>query len=359
MKFLFIVQGEGRGHMTQAIALSDMLRRNGHEVVGVLLSISENREVPLFFIEKIGADVQTFLCASFSFSRDKKHINLARTFLKNMNPGKLKKYMNSIEFIHEQIGVLSPDVVVNFYEMLGSLTHLRYREKIPFVSIGHQFLLKHPEYKFGRSEGKKMMALRLHALLSNVGSTKTLALSFYKMDAANHERIVVVPPLLRKEVLDLKSTKGDYILGYMVNYGFAQEVSDWHNSNKNISLRVFWDKKGAAKETRIDDTLTYYTIDDKLFLENMATCRAYISTAGFESICEAFYLGKPVMMIPAHVEQEVNAADAESTGLGVVGKSFDLSKLLQFADSERPSNQDFREWVESAETVFLKELTIF
>ena len=29
MKFLFIVQGEGRGHLTQAITLEDMLQRNG------------------------------------------------------------------------------------------------------------------------------------------------------------------------------------------------------------------------------------------------------------------------------------------------------------------------------------------
>ena len=33
MRFLFIVQGEGRGHLTQALTLEDMLRRNGHEVV--------------------------------------------------------------------------------------------------------------------------------------------------------------------------------------------------------------------------------------------------------------------------------------------------------------------------------------
>ena len=37
MKVLFIVQGEGRGHLTQAITLEEILRRNGHEVVEVLV----------------------------------------------------------------------------------------------------------------------------------------------------------------------------------------------------------------------------------------------------------------------------------------------------------------------------------
>ena len=37
MKVLFIVQGEGRGHLTQAIAMERLLRRNGHEVAEVLV----------------------------------------------------------------------------------------------------------------------------------------------------------------------------------------------------------------------------------------------------------------------------------------------------------------------------------
>ena len=49
MKYLFIVQGEGRGHLTQAISLSQMLRRHGHEVVEVLVGKSSNREIPAFF----------------------------------------------------------------------------------------------------------------------------------------------------------------------------------------------------------------------------------------------------------------------------------------------------------------------
>ena len=48
MKYLFIVQGEGRGHLTQAISLSQMLRRHGHEVVEVLVGKSSNREIPAY-----------------------------------------------------------------------------------------------------------------------------------------------------------------------------------------------------------------------------------------------------------------------------------------------------------------------
>ena len=43
MKILFIVQGEGRGHLTQAISMEKLLRSNGHEVVEVLVGKSESR----------------------------------------------------------------------------------------------------------------------------------------------------------------------------------------------------------------------------------------------------------------------------------------------------------------------------
>ena len=37
MKMLFIIQGEGRGHLTQALSLRQKLADEGHQVVGVLV----------------------------------------------------------------------------------------------------------------------------------------------------------------------------------------------------------------------------------------------------------------------------------------------------------------------------------
>ena len=87
----------------------------------------------------------------------------------------------------------------------------------------------------------------------------------------------------------------------------------------------------------------------------MAGCKAYASTAGFESICEAAYLGKPIMMVPSHVEQECNAYDAARCGIGISSKEFDLSALLDFAGNYVP-DADFPGWVRSAEDIIIREL---
>lgn len=357
MRYLFIVQGDGRGHMTQAIALSDILRRNGHEVVEVLVGKSKVRVIPDFFYQKIGAKVRTFDTLSFVFKKDKKRIHFLKTLLFNISPKRLRKYKKSIEKIHRRIQKNEPDVIVNFYELLTGLTYLRFSTDIPIVNIGHQYLLKHPGYLHGKGDEQGMMFLRLHMLLCGVGATKTLALSFYPLKDYIPERIAVVPPLLRSEILSLQPTTEDYILGYMLNPGYENEVRAWHEQHPEVKLHFFWDKQNIPKELIVDENLTLHTIDDEKFLNFMSRCCGYITTAGFESVCEALYLGKAIMMIPAHIEQEVNAADVISFGGGIVGNNFDMSVLLNYMKTKQQSDDSFREWVNSAEQTFLRHLT--
>lgn len=356
MRYLFIVQGEGRGHLTQAIALSDMLRRNGHQVTEVLLGESHVREIPRFFLEKIGAEVYSFATPSFKYKKDNKQVDLLNSILFNAEIRQLNRYKKSIRFIYERISMQQPDKVINFYEILSGVTRFLYALKIPFIQIGHQFLLNHPDYRFGKGKQHEMRLLRLHVLLNNIGASRNLALSFYPLKDYPDEQITVVPPLLRREVLEAEPSEGDYILVYMLNAGYEGEIREWHRRNPRVRLCCFWDRKQAPEEWIVDDYLSFFTIDDAKFIRYMAACRGYVSTAGFESICEAFYLGKPVMVIPAHVEQQVNAKDAASTGYGIASSRFDIDKLISFIEKRPPCNSSFRSWVDSAEAIFLKQL---
>ncbi|MDR2679324.1 MAG: hypothetical protein LBC47_00785 [Tannerella sp.] len=360
MKFLFIVQGEGRGHLTQAISLAEMLRRHGHEVAEALVGKSRSREMPAFFRERMRVPIRIYEAPSFIFKKDRKHIDKVKTFIYNTTPLKLGKFGKSIELIYQRIKDVNPDVVVNFYEILPGFMHLRFKVDMPFVNIGHQYLLRHPDYRFGKGDSQSLVILKLHAFLSGISATKVLALSFYPMKSCPRERLTVVPPLLRREVLDLQPSEGDYILGYMLNQGYFNEVQKWHEAHPDVKLHFFWDKKDAPEELVVDDTLTLHQINDKKFLHYMERCRGYITTAGFESVCEALFMNKRVMLIPSHIEQEINAADAASIDGGVIGDSFDLNLLLEYMRKERTfDGEAFRKWVFAAEELFIKELTVF
>ena len=153
----------------------------------------------------------------------------------------------------------------------------------------------------------------------------------------------------------MKPESGRYLHGYLLNAGFSEDVMSWHEKHPEVELRFFWDNWDAGKEYKVDDALTFYLIDDKEFLRQMSGCRAFASTAGFESICEAIYMGKPILMVPSHIEQEINAFDAERFGAGIVCERFDLSKLIEFADSYQPK-VEFKNWVDSAADLIVKQL---
>ena len=70
MKFLFIVQGEGEGISPKPLPLEDMLLRNGHQVVEVLVGKSSSRTLPGFFNRSIQAPVKRFTSPNFfAYSR--------------------------------------------------------------------------------------------------------------------------------------------------------------------------------------------------------------------------------------------------------------------------------------------------
>lgn len=84
MKVLFVVQGEGRGHLTQTIAMEDLLRRNGHEVVEVLVGKSNSRSLPGFFNRNIKAPIKRFLSPNFLPTPANKRVCLFRSVAYNV-----------------------------------------------------------------------------------------------------------------------------------------------------------------------------------------------------------------------------------------------------------------------------------
>jgi len=188
--------------------------------------------------------------------------------------------------------------------------------------------------------------------LVGAGSTR-MALSYAKAVDLPEKKLYVCPPVLRRELFEQKPEEGDYILVYLVNHGYAEDVIRWHKGHSEVSIHCFYDKPGAPAVENYDNTLTFHALDGDKFLRMMAGCGAMVCTAGFESVAEANYLGKPLLCIPAgnHVEQAMNAIEAQARGLGIWDSRFNISRLLS---QPVPKTETFRSWVDSAEEVFLR-----
>ena len=352
MKILFVIQGEGRGHLMQALSLRQKLEKEGHQVVGALVGKSPARHLPDFFTRRIGVPVYPFESPNFLPAAANKRVNLLWSFLYNLL--RLHKYLQSIRYIRKMIARTEVDVVVNFYELLTGLSYSMFPPKAKMICIAHQYLFLHPEYQFPELKAVPLALLKLFTRVTALGSVKKLALSFRKMREDPRQQLVVVPPLLRDEVLNCTPVKGDYLHGYLLNSGFSEEVKCWHAQNPEVPLHIFWDKKNVTEIVKIDDTLSFHPLHDQRFLQFMAGSKGYATTAGFESVCEAMYLGKPVLMVPAHIEQTCNAFDAAASGAGLIADSFDLDRLLQATDQYQ-TNPNFKHWVKQADWLILHE----
>lgn len=352
MKILFIIQGEGRGHLTQALSLHQKLTADGHQIVGALVGKSPVRKLPAFFSEKINTPVYSFESPNFLPTAKNKQVNLLKSVIYNF--ARAYTYIGSLWYINRMIKETEAEVVVNFYEMLTGLTYFLFRPKAVMICIAHQYLFFHPEFTFPKVNPISRGMMIFYTRVTTWGSSKKLALSFRKMDEVPGKGIVVVPPLIRREVIDAVPSKGDYLHGYMLNSGFSEEVKTWHKEHSDVKMHFFWDKKGEDEETRINDNLTFHQLNDTLFVNYMAGSKAYATTAGFESVCEAMYMNKPVLMVPTHIEQACNAHDAYLSGAGMVSDSFNLDKLLELSENHSP-NLHFRHWVNQADWLILRE----
>ncbi len=379
MRYVFIVQGEGRGHLTQAMSMERLLRENGHEVACILVGKSPARKLPSFFEETVQCPVEGFETFNFVPSSDNRKASVLKTGVYNVLH--IASFFPSIGFIRRKLREIRPDVVVNFYEILGTLGYSLSGLRAPMICLAHQFLFLHKGFRFPSSGYEGRFAMNFFSRMIAFRAKKVLAMSFRPMPDSTSRRIRVVPPLLRPSVISLRGKDGaddpsvrdgGYIHGYMLNSGFSDDVLKWHALHPQVPLRFFWDRKDEAPVKVVDDTLSFHYLDDAEFLSQMAGCKAYASTAGFESVCEAMYLGKPLLMVPSHVEQKCNAYDA-TRGYRMMEKSeerkrirpaissdrFDLDLLLEFAEKDFVPDTEFPLWVRSADALFLNELTNF
>jgi len=354
MKYLFVVQGEGRGHFTQALSLKSMLERNGHEVVAVMVGGSVKRTLPLFFTQKMDTEIIQFQSPNFLPTPKGKHSSLIISILYNLLL--VPVYIRSLLTIRRAIQEKQPDVVINFYELLCGVTYGLFDPKPPMINVAHQYYFLTPAFTYTGDDTWQFNLLNFYSRLTTMNSMKILALSFRSDDNLQYGKIAIVPPLLRQEVLQQKVSDGDYIHGYILNSGFAAELASWSEMNPTQPLHFFWDKKNVEQTEKLTPLLTMHKLSDTLFLEFMAGCRAYATTGGFESVCEAMYMQKAVLMVPTHIEQECNVMDAACSGAGVSASDFDLDLLLNFVPSYTKS-MEFNYWTRTAEAQFLYELT--
>ena len=117
-----------------------------------------------------------------------------------------------------------PDVIINFFEPLTGIYALTCRNRPPVVAVAHQFMYEHPAYV--RAPGKRMQQFGMKWYVRMVGAASTrVALSLYEAPDLPEKNLVVVPPILRRQLFELQpNPDGNFVLVYLLNHGYAEQI---------------------------------------------------------------------------------------------------------------------------------------
>jgi hypothetical protein len=354
---IFIVQGEGRGHMSQSLALREYLEEAGHSVEAVFAGSNRCRPFPEYYREAFREKLHCFSSPFFMKTPNKKGIYIGRTILLNLF--RSIRYMREIHRIRMGVKQLEPDVVFNFYDLLGAMALRRVPPVTRRIGVGHHFFLHLDGYRCGGGKPIHRFFLRILTTIIMGSCDRVLALSFTEITVMreNSKRkgtamIEVVPPLVRRKFRQAGYKEGGRYLVYLLNEGFIADLISIARSDPGFKADVFSE---LPADTPVPAGIRLHEINDQTFLERMTCCKGLITTAGFDTVAEAAYMGVPLGATPVrnHFEQLCNSRDLERSGLGtalyvITG---DVLQLIRKID-----NGPYRKWVEQAGERIIKAM---
>jgi uncharacterized protein (TIGR00661 family) len=352
MRILYAVHGYGRGHATRALAvLPELARRH------TLLCLAGGDAYTAIWPDFPAVRIPML---SFAYVPGTGRVSRRQTLRRNL-PAVLDLLCRGpvFETVRGIVTEFGPDVIISDAEAWSHQVAAELR--IPRIGFDHIGLMAYcrPEVEWRDRAGAWFNAACYRWLMGQ--PDRVLVSSFYPVRPRRPE-VKVVGTLLRRAVRDLTPRRGDHLLAYF-NQGKDQ-----------LRPAIVQALAGAGSPVHVygsdrqgqDGPLTFLPLSNLPFLEDLASCRAVISTAGNQLIGEAIYLGKPVCVMPeACVEQRLNAAAVERLGIGMrlSARQFSAPRLRGFlarldgyeANLARHVRDGVRESLEAIEQ-FLTEL---
>jgi uncharacterized protein (TIGR00661 family) len=287
MKILFAIQGTGNGHFSRARDVYPELAKYGD--VDVLISgIQADVNVPFPVKYKLYG-------MSFIFGK-KGGVDLFDTAKKL----KLFRLLKDIR----NFPVEDYDIVINDFEPVSAWACKR--KNLPCISLSHQCAVLHP------AAPKPVTGDPMGKLVLQRYAPVTAEYGFhFKAFAEN-----IFTPVIRREIRELTPTDNGHYTVYLPAYSDETIVkhlsqfpeAKWHVFSKH------------NKDSFTSGNVTVTKIDNRAFIESMASGTGVLCGAGFEGPAESMYLGKKVLVIPmlTQYEQHCNAAGAAAMGATVV-----------------------------------------
>ena len=292
--------GHGRGHSSRARAVAATLRERGHRVSFAADDPAASRLAD-------ASDGPVLRVPGLRQVMRQNKVRLGATARANLD-----LTWQSPDLIADAEGwmtALAVDAVVADHEpFVGRAAR---RMGLPVVALSHQMVLTEARPRVPLRHAASAWSTRVGIGILNPPYDFAVAPSFFFPPLRPGAAAVLVPPILRDDVLALRARTGARVLVY-VNDGDG--MAPLLDALDGVPADVY----GLDPSLRAPAGVRLKAPSRPGFLADLASCRAVVATAGFTLLSEALHLGKPVLAVPnrGFFEQAVNALALAEQGRG-------------------------------------------
>jgi uncharacterized protein (TIGR00661 family) len=320
------IAGEGRGHATRSRAVIEALRGE-HRIVLYTYGQALSMLGPMYRDTEV--DVRAISGLMWQYTSDGKP-SYSKTFAFAMPY--LATMPLSIHRLREDIQRDSPDLIISDFEPI--VARAARHESVPFVSLDHQHFL----VTYDLSDLPWRLQLHAHLMgtavgLYHSGAREIIVSSFFRPPLLpDQSHVTQVGPLLRPEVISASAYTGSHLCAYIRRDASPALLESLSRSGLEVRLYGLGARPSAGR-------LRFFDIDPNRFIDDLASSRGLVCTAGNQLIGEALYLEKPVFAMPesGNFEQEINAHYIAQSGVGMIAdmttvSAFDISRFIDNLD---------------------------
>jgi len=307
---LYGVNGEGSGHSTRAKEIITHLEQQGHRVHVVSFDRG---------LRNLKSDFEVREIYGLRLAYVRNQVRYRKTIVSNLlKARRAGKSIKQLTKMAEQWGV---DLVITDFEPLSC--RVAHHLHLPLVSIDNQHLLTRAEISYPRECRNDAAAAKLVTRVMTHGCDAYLVISFFDAPLRRKDTFLF-PPILRQEVLQARSTTGDYVLVYVT--APSAELMELLGRVRQRFVCYGFNREGQQ------DNLLFRRPSLEGFLADLTGCKAVLANSGFSLISEALHLRKPYLAWPLkrQFEQVFNAYYIQKMGYGAYWGDLNKERIEAF-----------------------------
>lgn len=349
MKIIYGVSGHGNGHITRSTYVINFLEKNGCKVK--ILTYGQG----IKYLNIIKKDADYHDISGFDIIYKDGVVRNYRTFyefLKRFPPNTTKQLIYFFKMLYQY----KPDLVISDFEPFSQI--FAKTVGIPLININNNItvnILKEiPDRTSFTEKYFAKIVVNIFERKANYHFILSFADKYISRPKESKYKIIVVPPIIRKEVIEIAKEKEyrDFILIYQTSKSMIVRINELIKNFPEVKFVSY----GLELEERNNLKKESFSKDN--FLKDLSKCKGVITNGGFTLISESLYLKKPIFSVPikGQYEQRVNSFLIEKMGYGKSSLDFSKEDFKMFLENIEEYKKNLDSYIQDENKIFESKL---